>query len=77
MSDKPKTQCCEKPEQLKKTPRECTPEQISECHGPVEVHPCIPAGGCEQPDQLKAKPGDCSPEQIKKCHGTESTHPCV
>ena len=32
---------CEKPENLKTTPGECTPEQIRECHGDVEDHPCV------------------------------------
>jgi ArsR family transcriptional regulator len=31
---------CQKPENLKDTPRECSPEQIRECHGNVEEHPC-------------------------------------
>ena len=31
---------CEKPENLKTTAEECTPEQIKECHGEVEEHPC-------------------------------------
>ncbi len=26
---------CEKPENLKTTPEECTPEQIRECHGKI------------------------------------------
>ena len=34
--DKP----CEKPENLEATPEECSPEQIKECHGDVEEHPC-------------------------------------
>jgi hypothetical protein len=32
---------CEKPENLKTTPEECTPEKIRECHGDVEDHPCV------------------------------------
>lgn len=31
---------CEHPEKLKGRPGECTPEQIRECHGDVEGHPC-------------------------------------
>ncbi len=31
---------CEKPENLKTTPEECTPEQIEECHGDVKEHSC-------------------------------------
>ncbi len=37
--DKPK-QGCQKPEDLKDTPAECTPEQISKCHGDDGGHPC-------------------------------------
>lgn len=33
--------CCEKPEKLVGKPKECTPEQIKECHGDVEGHPCV------------------------------------
>jgi hypothetical protein len=32
---------CEKPENLKKTPEECTPEQIEECYGNVEEYPSL------------------------------------
>ena len=32
---------CEKLENLKTNPEECTPEQVKECHGDVEVHPCV------------------------------------
>jgi len=31
---------CTKPENLKTMPEECTPEQIKECHGDTEEHPC-------------------------------------
>ena len=31
---------CEIPDNLKTKPEECTPEQIKECHGDVEEHPC-------------------------------------
>ena len=33
---------CQKPEELKTTPSECSAEQIKKCHGDVEEHPCIP-----------------------------------
>jgi hypothetical protein len=33
--------CCQKPEELKGKPEECTPEQIRKCHGDVENHPCV------------------------------------
>lgn len=32
---------CEKPEELKGKPEECTPEQIKKCHGEVQGHPCL------------------------------------
>ncbi len=33
--------CCEIPAKKKdKKPEECTPEQISECHGDVDEHQC-------------------------------------
>lgn len=32
--------CCEKPEKLKDKPEKCTPEQIKECHGDEQNHPC-------------------------------------
>ncbi|MFH0788324.1 MAG: metalloregulator ArsR/SmtB family transcription factor [Pseudomonadota bacterium] len=32
--------CCQQPEKIKGTPEECTPEQIRECHGDTEKHPC-------------------------------------
>ena len=68
---------CQKPEQLKGKPEDCSPEQIRKCHGDVENHPCVPAGDCEQPENLQGRPGDCSPEQIRKCHGGSGGHPCV
>ena len=35
---------CQKPENLKGKPSECTPEQIKICHGDVKDHPCEPGG---------------------------------
>ena len=32
--------CCEQPEKLKIEPEKCTPEQIRECHGDNQEHPC-------------------------------------
>lgn len=32
--------CCEQPDKLKTKPGECTPEQIKECHGGGNDHPC-------------------------------------
>ena len=36
-----KENTCEHPEKLKGKPGECSPEQIKECHGDIEEHPCI------------------------------------
>jgi hypothetical protein len=33
---------CQKPENLKGKPEDCTPEQIKKCHGDVAEHPCCP-----------------------------------
>lgn len=36
-----KTGCgCQKPEELKDKPENCSPEQIKKCHGDVKEHPC-------------------------------------
>jgi len=32
---------CQRPENLKGEPEECSPEQIKKCHGDVEEHPCV------------------------------------
>ncbi len=32
---------CEHPEKLTGKPGECSPEQIRECHGDAERHPCV------------------------------------
>lgn len=32
---------CEHPEKLKGKVGKCSPEQIRECHGDVEEHPCV------------------------------------
>ena len=34
------TKQCQKPEELKGWPEDCSPEQIKKCHGDVESHPC-------------------------------------
>lgn len=33
---------CEKPQNLKGKPEECSAEQIRKCHGSVKQHPCAP-----------------------------------
>ncbi|MBC8468432.1 MAG: hypothetical protein H8D56_03080 [Planctomycetes bacterium] len=32
---------CDKPENLKTKPVECTPKQINKCHGDAMGHPCV------------------------------------
>jgi hypothetical protein len=71
-----KKQKCQEPEILKSRPEDCSPEQISSCHGSVEVHPCVETAGCEHPERLQGKPGDCSLEQIRECHGDDKSHQC-
>ena len=39
-NEKDKTPCCQKPEELKGKPGECSPEQIKKCHGDTADHPC-------------------------------------
>ncbi|MFO7958674.1 MAG: hypothetical protein R6X33_16415 [Candidatus Brocadiia bacterium] len=68
---------CQQPEKLKDKPENCSPEQIRECHGDVESHPCVQAADCENPEKLEGNPGDCSPEQIRECHGDVDQHPCA
>lgn len=51
---------------------DCTPEQIQECHGDVEEHPCECSCDCHGQDQ----PSDCTEEQIRDCHGDVGQHPC-
>jgi hypothetical protein len=38
---------CRYPEKLKGKPGDCSPEQIRECHGDVETHPCEEPEGDE------------------------------
>jgi hypothetical protein len=33
-------QSCQKPENLKGKPADCTPRQIRQCHGQDKKHPC-------------------------------------
>jgi hypothetical protein len=35
-----KGRCCQKPEQLKGKPQDCSLEQIKKCHGASKDHPC-------------------------------------
>jgi hypothetical protein len=43
MYNKKEKSGCQHPEKLKGKPEQCSPEQIKECHGEVEGHPCEPA----------------------------------
>ena len=36
-----KKEGCQKPENLKGKPQDCSPEQINECHGTEAKHPCV------------------------------------
>jgi len=40
MSSNEKTKC-QKPENLKGKPQDCSPEQVSKCHGADRKHPCV------------------------------------
>lgn len=33
---------CQRPEELKGKPEECTPKQVKKCHGTAKKHPCAP-----------------------------------
>ena len=37
-----KKQGCQKPENLKGKPQDCTAKQIDKCHGKGKDHPCVP-----------------------------------
>jgi hypothetical protein len=39
----PKTKC-EKPQELKGKPENCSPEQIRKCHGESKKHSCVEKG---------------------------------
>jgi len=43
----PKSDGCQKPEQLKGKPTDCSPEQIKKCHGELKAHPCVPGKNSE------------------------------
>lgn len=38
-----------------KEPRECSPEQIKECHGDVDRHPCEEDMNCEKDIEAEKK----------------------
>ena len=43
MSKEKSKEICNHPDKLKGKPGECSPEQIRECHGEIEKHPCVKA----------------------------------
>ena len=50
MCEDEKTQAeCQKPEELKGRPQDCSPEQIKKCHGQTAQHPCEPPPGPKSP----------------------------
>jgi len=63
----PNTPDCTHPE-MRPVEGDCSPEQIRDCHGDVQNHPC----DCRDQDQSF----DCTPEQIQECHGDAEQHPC-
>jgi hypothetical protein len=34
---------CQKPQNLKGRPQDCTPQQIRKCHGTAKTHRCAPS----------------------------------
>jgi hypothetical protein len=77
MCGKENKQGCRKPENLKGSPGNCSPEQIRACHGETAGHPCVETAACERPERLKGKPGECSSAQVRQCHGDTAGHPCA
>jgi ArsR family transcriptional regulator, arsenate/arsenite/antimonite-responsive transcriptional repressor len=41
--------CCQQPDKLKDKPENCTPEQIRQCHGDANEHPCTKANCTRDP----------------------------
>jgi hypothetical protein len=50
-----KGKCCQKPEQLKGKPQDCSPEQITKCHGDAKAHPCLQIEDFGQPTKENPK----------------------
>ena len=67
---------CRNPENLEGGPEDCSPEQVRECQGGREAHPCIDPQDCDHPEKLSGSPEDCSPEQVRECHGSGEGHQC-
>ena len=49
------SKCCQKPDQLKGKPEDCTPEQIRKCHGDQKTHPCCHPRRAERPRGTEAR----------------------
>ena len=47
---------CLQPEKGKGDPRDCSPEQIKECHGEVRKHPCGTGGSKVSKTAAKERP---------------------
>jgi hypothetical protein len=41
-------QGCQKPENLKGKPQECSAEQVTKCHGDAKAHPCTSGKGSQK-----------------------------
>lgn len=39
---------CQKPENLKGKPGECSAEQVRKCHGDAKAHPCTTGRGAQK-----------------------------
>ena len=46
-----KKEGCQKPENLKDKPEDCSPEQIRECHGDVKEHSCLQQNDTRRPKE--------------------------
>ena len=49
---------CQKPEQLKGTPQDCTPEQVKKCHGADKKHSCASAKQKQRPRSETRRPSN-------------------
>lgn len=71
---KEKQKGCEKPDQLKGKPEECSAEQIQKCHGDTSEHPCTDVDctvdecrACDERTECEdSKVGTCeNPDKLK------------
>ena len=54
-------QACQKPEELKDKPENCSPEQIKKCHGEAIGHPCLSSAENQEIPRDKAEYGGGNP----------------